>query len=93
MSENFVTDLKLKVGRWIALQTKEFGWVAGPIMLVDEEKINVRLLRRQKNSPSPSVKDLRGWEPIQALPATYFFESVSFPRIIPLGIIDVNRKA
>jgi len=53
--------MKMSIGRWIAMKTQEFGWVAGPITEMTDAKIVIRVKRRQINHPNPSFKSLEGW--------------------------------
>jgi len=74
---------ELKKNRWLAMQTKEFGWVAGYILAKSKNKLSVRILRRQINI-TPSTTDINSWEMCNAVTCAYFFEANNFPRIIPM---------
>ena len=83
------TEENLKKGRWVAIQTEEYGWLAGPITFWDGVKLTVRATRRKLNHLSPSIKSLDGWDEINPIPMTFFSAAKNMPRILPMSITTV----
>lgn len=77
------SEEQLEDGRWVAMKTKEFGWIAGWIKEIDNEKIMVRVEKRQINNPIVDTKSMKGWEEIiSPTTMTFFKEAVNCPRMI-----------
>jgi len=79
-----LTEDDLKKGRWIAMKTQEFGWVAGHIQKITKQKITVRVERRQNPAKVASFKSLENWDNITPTILTYFLEAHNCPRIVPM---------
>jgi hypothetical protein len=77
-------------GQWFALETQEFGWVAGYVMSSNKKQMRFRIMKRQVNQTLPSTTSLEGWEACNSVTTTYFFESKSFPRAIKMGFKSPN---
>lgn len=80
---------KEEPGRWVAIKSQEFGWLAGWIKETTDSKIIVRIEKRRLNG-TPSIVNFQGWDDITPTVTTFFKESKSYPRIIPMGIKRAN---
>lgn len=78
------TEDSLKKGRWIAMKTQEYGWLAGTIMRVNKQKITVRVERKISAAIPASFKSLKGWESCGPSVLTYFLKAHNCPRIVPM---------
>ena len=74
-----------KQGQWLALDTKEFGWIAGVVQDINKKSFRFRIMRRKVNSEAPSLKTLEGWDECSCVTVQYFFESPHFPRALMMG--------